>query len=190
MGNFEIVFRKYYQRLFQYAMKFVGTEDDAHNAVQDIFTSVYEKHLFDKPDGHLKPYLFNAVRNRCINYMKHQKIVTLHQSQAARSLKEMELDYYGSAEKSLIETETFREIHAAINDLSEEQREVIILSRFEGLKNKEIAEKLQVPVRTVETRIFRALAALRKKLTTQTFFVLLHSWSGFSYSPNNNGTVP
>lgn len=174
MEDFEIVFRKYYQRLFQYAMKFVGVEDDAHNAVQDIFTAVYEKRLFDKPESHLKPYLFNSVRNRCINYLKHQKIVSIHQSQVVLSLKELELDYYGSAEKSLIESETYMEIHAAIEDLSEEQREVIILSRFDGLKNKEIAEKLDVPIRTVETRIYRALAALRKKLSPKTFFVLFH----------------
>ena len=174
MEDFEIVFRKYYQRLFQYAMKYIGNEDDAHNTVQDIFTAVYEKHLFVKPESFLKPYLFTAVRNRCINYLKHQKIVTLHQSQAARSLKELELDYYGSAEKSLIETETFREIHAAIDELSEEQREAIILSRFEGLKNKEIAEKLNISVRTVETRIYRALAELRKRLLPKTFFILFH----------------
>lgn len=174
MEDFEVIFRKYYQRLFQYAMKFMGSPDEAHNALQDIFIVVYEKHLFHKPESQLKPYLFNAVRNRCINYLKHQKIVNLHQSKIAHQLKELELDYFTSAEKSLIETEIYSEIHAAIDELSEEQREVIILSRFEGLKNQEIAERLDVPIRTIETRIYRALANLRRKLSPKTFFILFY----------------
>lgn len=186
MSDFDTIFRKYYRQLFHYAMKFIDSEDDAHNIVQDIFTAVFEKRIFGQPESYLKPYLFNAIRNNCINHLKHKKIVNRHITRAVREIAEMELKYYETSEKSLIEKETYQKIHAAIDELSDEQREVILLSRFEGLKNKEIAEKLNVPVRTVETRIFRALAALRKKLTTQTFFVLLHSWFGFSYAPDSN----
>jgi RNA polymerase sigma-70 factor, ECF subfamily len=185
MSGFDTIFRKYYQQLFLYAMKFVDSEDDAHNIVQDIFTAVFEKRIFEQPESYLKPYLFNSIRNSCINFLKHEKVVNRHFVKAVRELKEMELKYFESSEKSLIEKETYKKIHAAIEELTEEQREVIHLSRFEGLKNKEIAEKLNVPVRTVETRIFRALAALRKKLTTQTFFVLLHSWSGLNNAPES-----
>jgi RNA polymerase sigma-70 factor (ECF subfamily) len=76
-------------------------------------------------------------------------------------LCEMEIAYY-SGEKSLIESETSVSLQKAIDLLSEEYREVIILSRYEGLRNREIAEKLDIPLRTVETRLFRAISKLRE----------------------------
>ena len=174
MPDFDAIFRTYYQQMFRYARKFVDSEDHAHNIVQDIFTTVYEKNIYQKSIEILKPYLFNAVRNGCLNHIKHEKVVRRHHSEVSLRLREDEIRYYESTEKSLIEKETYQKIHAAIEELPETQREVILLSRFEGLKNKEIAEKLQIPVRTVETRIFRALAALREKLNAQTYFIFLH----------------
>jgi RNA polymerase sigma-70 factor (ECF subfamily) len=174
MQEFDAIFRNHYRPLYLYALKFIGNDDDAHNIVQDIFMAVFEKKLYHKKDDHLKSYLFNAVRNSCFNYLKHQKAVNRHASTAIIELKEAELRFFENSEKSLIERETFEKIHDAIRKLPEEQRMVIILSRFEGLRNREIAEKLNVPVRTVETRIYRALENLRKKLTSHTFFILLN----------------
>lgn len=173
MEDFETIFREYYRQLFQYALKFIDTEDDAHNIIQDIFMTVYEKKLHQKTKNHLKPYLFNAVRNSCLNYLKHKKVVDRHLSDVAFRLKELELRDYSGSEQSLIEKETFETIHQAIDSLPELQKEVILLSRFEGLKNQEIANKLEVPVRTIETRIFRALSNLRQKLTGKAFLILM-----------------
>lgn len=174
MQEFDAIFRDLYRPLYLYALKFIDLDEDANNIVQDIFMTVYEKKLYHKKHDHLKSYLFNAVRNSCFNHLKHQKTVIRHASSAAIELKEAELRFFETIEKSLIEKETFAEIHDAITKLPAEQREVILLSRFEGLRNREIAEKLNIPVRTVETRIYRALENLRKKLTSQTFFILLN----------------
>jgi RNA polymerase sigma-70 factor (ECF subfamily) len=86
----------------------------------------------------------------------------------------MEAAHYQSGEKSLIEQENLAQINQAINSLTDIYREVIILSRFEGLKNAEIAEKLNIPIRTVETRIFRALSILKEKMSQKSFVILLH----------------
>ena len=84
----------------------------------------------------------------------------------------MEINYYENGEKSLIEKEGLDKIYEAINSLSDKNREILELSRFEGLKNQEIAEKLKLPVRTVETRLFRALQSLRKKLRNTNLLIL------------------
>jgi RNA polymerase sigma-70 factor, ECF subfamily len=173
MSEFDILFRKYYHRLFCYAMKFVENEGDAHNMVQDIFTGIFEKQIFVQQEGYIKAYLYNGIRNSCLNHIKHQKVINRHLSHSAIELKETELTAYLSTEKSMIEEETFMKIHQAIEELSPSQKEVLLLSRFEGMKSREIAEKLQIPVRTVETRIFRALSALRKKLSPNNLFMLL-----------------
>ena len=54
MPDFDTIFRTYYQQMFRYALKFVDIEDNAHNIVQDIFTTVYEKNIYHKPAGILK----------------------------------------------------------------------------------------------------------------------------------------
>jgi len=174
MPNFEQVFRKYHDSLFLYAHKFVADESVALDIVQDVFTLVWEKEKQQLGDEHLKAYLFSAVRNQSLNYLKHQKIVRKHQQQHQSLESEMEIRYYESGEKSLIQKENLDQIYEAVNSLSDINREIIELSRFEGLKNKEIADRLQLPVRTVETRIFRALNELRKKLSEKVIRILLN----------------
>jgi RNA polymerase sigma-70 factor (ECF subfamily) len=141
--------------------------------VQEVFVSVWEKEKYELERTYLKSYLFNAVRNGCLNYLKHQTIVRKHVDEEHEILKMHELDFYKSGEKSLIEKEDLDKIYSAIDSLSDSYREIIQLSRFEGLKNKKIAEKLGIPVRTVETRLFRALNKLRDVLSSKQILILM-----------------
>lgn len=174
MTEFDLLFRKYHRRLLLYTLKFVESENDALDIVQNIFVAVWESGKYHQNEDLVQAYLFSAVKNNCLNYLKHQKIVRKFEQDAAFQIKEMEAVHYQSGEKSLIEKESLKQISDAIDSLSEIYREVIFLSRFEGLKNNEIAEKLNVPVRTVETRIFRALSALKEKMSVKSFFILLY----------------
>lgn len=147
-------------------------EDEALDLVQDVFVAVWEREQYRGNDEQVRAYLFTAVKNSCLNYIKHQKVVKTFEHDAALLLKEKEAAYYQSGETSLIEKETLQKIDDAIDSLSDIYKEVIILSRFEDLKNKEIAERLNIPVRTVETRIFRAISLLRVKIPKRLFLLL------------------
>lgn len=173
MSDFDRIFSKYYTSLYLYARKFIQDEPVAKDLVQDVFTLVWEKDKTDLEEEHLKAYLHNSMRNACINHLKHQKVIQKHQSSHRVEMTDQELIYYQSGEKSLIERENLEKIYKSIRSLSDVHREVIELSRFEGLKNKEIAQRLNIPVRTVETRLFRALAALKKDLTERQLRILL-----------------
>jgi len=174
MNLFDQIFQKYYQPLLLYGLKFVNDENEVYDILQEVFVMVWENQKHKLEETHLKPYLFNAVRNGCLNYLRHKLVVNKHIEKHQISLPLLELDFYKSGEKSLIERQDVEIIHKAINSLSREYKEVIELSRFEGFKNKEIAEKLQIPLRTVETRLYRALSALRKKLTVNQVFILIN----------------
>ncbi|MGE4587053.1 MAG: RNA polymerase sigma-70 factor [Mangrovibacterium sp.] len=174
MPDFDWIFRKYHTSLFLYALKFVHDENIALDLVQDVFTLVWEKKKLKPDDEHVRAYLFRAVCNACLNHLKHEQVVQRHEESQRLFLSVLELNYYENGEKSLIEKESLETIYEAINSLSNTHREVIELSRFEGLKNKEIAEKLNIPVRTVETRLFRALTALKEKLSGKLFHILLN----------------
>lgn len=180
MVDFDHIFRSHYQQLKLYCLKFVSSEEDANDVLQEVFASIWEKQKFDLGGEHLKAYLFNAVRNKSLNFVKHQTVVRKHVDKEQQAIGEMEQAYYESGEKSLIEKEELEKIHAAINSLSGNYKEVIQLSRIEGLKNKEISQKLGVPIRTVETRLFRALANLRKSLAENQIMLLYRyflSWA-------------
>lgn len=174
MSSFEDIFKKYHTPLFLYSRKFVDDEDVALDMVQDVFALFWEKKKFRFEEEHVKAYLFNSVRNACLNFLKHEKVVRKHQENRSSVLQEMEIQYYGSGEKSLIEKENLEKIYQAIDSLSDIHKEIIELSRFEGLKNKEIAKRLNIPIRTVETRLFRALSLLREKLSKNTFHIFLN----------------
>lgn len=174
MTDFDSLFRKYHKRLLLYSLKFVESEGDALDIVQNVFVAVWENKKYALDDDHIQAYLFNSVRNSCLNYLKHQKIIRKFESQTSLQLKELEAIHYQTGENSLIETENLNQIYLAIDSLSDIYKEVIQLSRFEGLKNNEIAKKLDLPLRTVETRIFRALSVLKSKISHKSFFILLY----------------
>lgn len=165
MINFDRIFKEYHHPLILYCRKFIDNEGDAADIVQNLFTVVWEQKKFRLEENHLKAYLFNAARNACINHLKHAKVIRRYESEVTYALKEIEINHYKSGEQSLIQKEGLDRIYAAIDSLSAQQKVILQLSRFEGLKNHEIADQLQVPVRTVETRLFRALKKLRTNLS-------------------------
>lgn len=174
MDRFDEIFRKYHHRLFLFSLKFIENESDAMDIVQEVFTIVWEKHKYLLEEEHLKSFLFNAVKNSCLNYLKHQDVINRHKDNHSYRIKELELYHYKSGEKSLIEKEDLQKIYKAIDSLSEKNREIIILSRFDGLKNCQIAEILNIPIRTIETRLYRALTELKQKLSEKQIHILLN----------------
>lgn len=173
MNNFDSVFRKYHPRLLLYSLKYVAEVNDALDIVQNVFVSVWENEKYKLDENFVQAYLFQAVKNSCLNYLKHKKVVLKFEESETLHLKEIEAVHYLSGEKSIIEQENLDTIYKAIDSLSDIYREVIHLSRFEGLKNHEIADRLEIPVRTVETRIFRALHSLKDKLSKKSLLTLL-----------------
>jgi len=151
--------------LFFYAHKFVKNEEAAKDLVQDAFLSILNKKADDPEIENLKSYLYRAVRNNCLNYLNHKTIEhDFEEQEIERSKREME---YYDIHKTLVEKELQQKITEAVNSLPESYRLPFVMSRFGEMKNKEIAEKLEIPVRTVETKIYRALNLLREKLENQ-----------------------
>lgn len=174
MAIFEQIFQKYYRSLLIYGLKFIKDEDDVRDVLQEVFTTVWENQKYKLEETHLKSYLFNSVRNGCLNSIRHQSVINKHAENKKWDLQLHELNFYKSGETSLIEKEDLEKIYSAIDSLPVNYKEIIQMSRFDGLKNKEISEKLKIPLRTVETRLFRALSGLRKVLTGKQIFILVN----------------
>lgn len=157
---FEMIFKTYYQLLCNYAYSFVQDRDEAEEIVQSTFLSVWEKRESLTIHTGVKPYLYAMVRNAALNVIKHEKIKQQHAA-VEMSVAEKSVE---SVTRTVIASELEERILIALNKLPEQCRLVFKLSRFEELKYAEIAEQLNISIKTVENQMGKALRIMREQL--------------------------
>jgi RNA polymerase sigma-70 factor (ECF subfamily) len=157
---FEQVFKTHYKNLHAYAFTILKDENEAEETVQQVFFKLWERSDQLSFSGPVAAYLYRAVHNESLNFLKHQKVKDSHRLHVAYSMKNKAEQPQGSMAKKELE-EKFRE---ALNELPEQCRTVFQLSRFEEMKYKEIADKLDLSVKTVENHMGKALKLLRTRL--------------------------
>jgi RNA polymerase sigma-70 factor, ECF subfamily len=157
---FEMIFKNFYQPLCNYAYSFVQDRDEAEEIVQTTFLSVWEKRDNLSIHTGVKPYLYAMVRNASLNVLKHEKIKQQH---AAVELAVAERSTE-SVTRTVMASELEERIFKALNKLPEQCRLVFKLSRFEELRYAEIAEQLNISVKTVENQMGKALKIMREQL--------------------------
>ncbi|MEO6304779.1 MAG: RNA polymerase sigma-70 factor [Bacteroidia bacterium] len=157
---FETVFKTYYQSLCNYACSIIKDTDESEEVVQNIFYNIWNKREQLEISGPIRSYLYRAVHNDCLNKLKHAKVKTMY----AEDYKKSADGSFDDASKVLQAKELGAQINAAIESLPEQCGKVFKLSRFENLKYAEIAEQLNISVKTVEVHMGKALKILREKL--------------------------
>ncbi len=157
---FEMFFRAYYQPLCNYAYTFVQDRDEAEEIVQSAFLSVWEKRESIEIRTSLKSYLYTMVRNACLNVIKHEKIKQKHIGEELATAERS----YDSVSQRVNSSELETRIQVSMEKLPEQCRLIFKLSRFEELKYAEIADQLNISVKTVENQIGKALKIMREEL--------------------------
>lgn len=162
---FESIFRLWYEPLVHFADEYISDIESSKNIVQSIFMRLWEKHSHVDPESNLRSYLYLATRNACLSHIRHIRVETSYFEQSRRNYEDLQLNYE-ALEELKIEQIDFAKLEQLINDtiesLPERCRQVFLMSRYEELKNKEIAEKLQISVKAVEANITRALNKIRE----------------------------
>ena len=172
----EILFKEYFSPLCAYCQHRFGFElAEAKEAVHTGFIKLWENREHISSNLSVKAYLYKIVSNISLDMLKHNKIVHRH---ANRVIQDSSVNALG---KGFNETELKQLIHdidTAVGTLPEQMRKIFELSRYEGLKYAEIAIRLDLSVKTVETQMSRALVKLRHKLahylTVLGFAILFH----------------
>jgi len=159
---FRLIFSKYYQPLSLFAQKFVD-EDLAKDVVQDCFFDLWKNREKIKIKTSLSAYLFTIVKNRCYKHFQKEQLKPGRRQEASFRLKQQELQYYINSEKSILEFGIKDRIEKVVGQLPEKCCLVFRESRFNGLTNKEIADKLNVSVKAVEKHISKALKIFREE---------------------------
>lgn len=157
---FEEVFRQHYGRLADYAVRLVGSRDAAEDVVQEVFVTLWiQRERVSTPDN-LLAYLYRSVRNRGLNLIRHERLVTdFRTRRAAEGAPEGP-----PADRRTEDSEILEAVRQAVASLPPRSREVFQLSRDQGLTYPEIARTLGISVKTVETLMGRALKAVRARL--------------------------
>ncbi|NML20914.1 RNA polymerase sigma-70 factor [Pseudoflavitalea sp. G-6-1-2] len=157
---FEKVFKSHFKSLHSYAYTIVKDDALAEEMVQNVFCKIWERKGQLAIETSLTAYLYRAVYNESLNYIKHQKVRMAYQAHATYQMSHQT----DSASKKVLLGDLEQQLRKAMSELPEQCRTIFQMSRFEELKYQEIADRLGISPKTVENQMGKALKLLRSKL--------------------------
>ncbi|MGN8070680.1 RNA polymerase sigma-70 factor [Mucilaginibacter sp. SG564] len=157
---FEQLFKKHFRELHAYAFTLLKDWDVAEEIVQSLFLKLWEKSEWAHIQTSIKSYLYKSVYHDCLNYIRRQKVQLKYQTSTAYAMKNDTDDAAGKLKMSELE----HHLNNALGKLPEKCRAIFQLSRFQELKYQEIANQLDISIKTVETHMGKALRILRKEM--------------------------
>lgn len=157
----ELLFKCYYNALCSHAVRFVYSKQVAEDLVGEVFYVFWQKQLYTQIHTSYRAYLFTAVRQRAMTYLRWEfgrsntteDVANIHQVSSSPSPEQV-LQY----------DELYFSIEKAIQSIPPQSQKVFLMNRFEGKKNPMIAKELQISLKTVETHMTKALTILRKAI--------------------------
>lgn len=160
---FNVLFKSVYLLLYIYCRKFIPDAEDAKDILQNVFLRFWERRKDIDIRTSLNAYLYKAVQNECLNYLRSTKCFDSFQLEKSQ-ISELGIIEENTPYLSCIVSEIECIADNTIEELPNQCKLIFKLSRVNGLKNQEIANELNISVRTVETQIQRALKILRGRL--------------------------
>ena len=152
--QFEELFKKNYSKLYYVALDWVEDEESAKDLVNDLFAELWKQYERLK-DENVEAYLFQSLRNRCINYLKHQR-VELEYRERMLAAKQVMID-----ENPTVHEARLQVIEQTLERMNPQTRRVFELCFFEGKRYQEVADLTEVSVSTIHKRMTQAFAAFR-----------------------------
>jgi RNA polymerase sigma-70 factor (ECF subfamily) len=157
---FDALFKDWYPSLVRASESIVQSRAVAEEIVQDVLLELWRRRESLVSSSSPQAYLFQSTRNRSLNHVRHERVVKLGEPYARRPESTESM-----AHGQMVEDEMQAAVRQAVAALPDRCREVFELSRVHGLKYTEIAETLEISVKTVEAQMGKALRILREVLS-------------------------
>ena len=171
INKFDTFFNELYPPLVIFAQKYIVNIHECEGIVQDVFVNYWHKvHDSKKEKIDQKAYLYRSVYNKCIDKIRHNSV---EQKRIKGYINSK--DEHSNIKDLIAESELKVRIEEAINKLPAQCKKIFLMSRDDELTYKEIAEELDLSIKTVETQVGKALRILRKQLSE--FIITLFSFS-------------
>lgn len=156
--QFEQLFKSYYSLLCNYASQFLEQKEDAEEVVQELFFQLWKKRKELQIHTSFRAYLYRATYTGCMDKIRKEKVRNSYKE------KQMKFQKNEYEEHALEASEIDQIILDTLSKLPENVKKVFKMSRFEGMKHREIAEQLSISVKTVEANMGKALKLFRNNL--------------------------
>ncbi len=159
--EFGKIFKTYFAPVKNFVRKLVKSEDDAEDIAQDVFTQLWAKPDVWRDNPEIDRYIYRMARYQALDFIK------AHVQRSERGLVDAPLHEVETVRSELstvdpiIRDEAELLLRMALDRMPDKRREIFCMSRFDGLSHKEIAERLGLSVRTIESHIYSALSALK-----------------------------
>ncbi|WP_346857413.1 RNA polymerase sigma-70 factor [uncultured Draconibacterium sp.] len=167
---FKEVFRLLYPRLKGYSKLFISNDSQVEDLIQETFIALWDHKESIKPDKTIESYVFVILRNKCLNFLKKQKLEKEQVDIENLNIEELQflyqLDFTEKEDKSL-EEQLIESFKAAVEELPGKMKTVFTRCKIEGKKQKEVAEELGISTKMVEKHIAKAKQQIREKLIRQ-----------------------
>ena len=165
--KFEQFFILTFPKVKAFAWKILHSEEDAEDIAQDIFVKLWDNPEIWENKETWDSYIYTMARNQIYNFLKHQSVELNYQEKLSQeNSPSYEFDMYDK----LYAKELQPLIKLTLDNMPEQRRKVFSMSRQRGMSNQEIADNLQLSVRTVERHIYLALQELKKVILIAFFF--------------------
>jgi len=160
------LFRRYYGNLCRFAYRSIHSRDDVEDIVEGVFEKVWLNRDKLNSIQSVKSYLFKAVQNQAIDFLRSKENKHVVFSERTHSEKEMSLEVISCSDpfQDMTERDLAAAVAEAIENLPNKCKRVFTMNRQDSLKYSEIADVLNISERTVENQIVRALKHLKKEL--------------------------
>lgn len=164
---YEALFKQCFPRMLGYCKLFVRDQSQANDLVQECFIKLWEKHSTIKANQSVESLLFVMLRNRCLNHLRDQKIHSSDENLYTLDESELQhlfqLDFAGKEEITL-EEQLIAAMRESVENLPEKRKIVFVKAKIEGLKNKDIADELDISIKAVEKHLHQAKDQIRQEL--------------------------
>lgn len=179
-GQFEAIYLTHYSRMKRFATEYLICEEDAENIVQDVFLELWEQQFVLMSHTRLFAWLFTTTKNRCLDLLRHKTVIRKgaerirDEYNVELQMKLQSLEAFD--EKIFTEPDIESVVKKAIETLPEKCREIFVMNKIEGKKQKAIAAELNISLNTVESQMAIANRKLKdalKEYIPLLFFLLI-----------------
>lgn len=158
--GFDYFYHEHFRPLLHFALSILNEQCLAEDVLEDCFVKLWEKRLTIESAATIKPYLYTAVRNTCINLLKREK----HKSRYAAHARNTDDQFETDVTRKIITSESMQQVYNAIETLPPKHRKLIKMIYLEEKKLKEVASELNLSLSTVKNQKAKAIQLLKEQL--------------------------
>jgi RNA polymerase sigma-70 factor (ECF subfamily) len=168
-AGISLLFRQYYSVLCSHAVRYVSSKVVAEDIVSDIFYEFHAESRYKTVTTSFRAYLFTAVRNRAFDHVRAE----MRQSLSLDTAETIPAHITQSPDSITQYEELYHDVENAINDMPLKRRQIYVMHRFEGKKYQEIADELNLSLRTIEAHLYQAIHQIRNTLKGKWLLLIL-----------------